>query len=177
MIKGAKVGLRALESEDLVLLRDWRNISSFRRNFREHRELNMFNQNAWYTRTMNSANDYMFMFERLADNQPVGAGGLLYISWVLRSADFSFYIGIDELYIDNSGLAYDAANLLLSYGFKTLNLNKIWMELYEFDHAKIDFFTKQFNFKVDGKLRQNCFEDGKYHDSFIISLLKDEYNG
>lgn len=175
MIKGKIVGLRALESEDLVLLRDWRNITSFRRNFREHRELSMTNQNVWYSRTMASPNDYMFIIERLSDRTPIGAAGLLYVNWIIRSADFSFYIGLNDLYIDNEGLALESAHLLLNYGFKNLNLNKIWMELYEFDKAKIDFFTKHFGFKIDGKLRENCFEDGKYYDSYIISILKEEY--
>lgn len=175
MLKGNIVGLRSLEREDLPLLRDWRNIASFRKNFREHRELNMANQNAWFDRTMQNPNDYMFIITRLSDNTPLGACGLLYTNWIIRSADFSFYIGIDELYIDDKGLAKEAAGLLIDYGFKNLNLNKIWMELYEFDTAKIDFFTGKFGFHIDGKLRQNAFEDGRYYDSFIISLLRDEY--
>jgi RimJ/RimL family protein N-acetyltransferase len=135
----------------------------------------MANQEKWFERTMASSSDYMFIIQRLSDNKPVGACGLLYVNWVIRAADFSFYIGLDNLYVDKDGLAEEAARLLLDYGFKNLNLNKIWMELYEFDRAKIDFFTKIFGFKIDGKLRQNCFEDGTYHDSFIISLLKMEY--
>jgi hypothetical protein len=50
------------------------------------------------------------------------------------------------------------------------------MELYEFDNKKIDIFTNTFNFEVDGKLRENCFEDGKYWDSYIISLLKNDFS-
>ena len=175
MIPGERLGLRALEKEDLILLRDWRNIPAFRRNFREYRELNMANQQAWFDRTNSNPNDFMFVIQQLSDGKPIGACGLLYTNWIIRSADFSFYIGMDNLYIDDNGIAYEAAKLLLDYGFRNLNLNKIWMELYEFDSKKIDFFTKELGFKVDGKLRQNCFEDGKYHDSFIISLLKDEY--
>ena len=34
MIKGKKVGLRAVEKQDLPILRDWRNIVEFRKNFR-----------------------------------------------------------------------------------------------------------------------------------------------
>ena len=48
MIKGKFIGLRAVEKEDLQLLRDWRNISSFRRNFREVRELSMYDQEKWF---------------------------------------------------------------------------------------------------------------------------------
>ena len=46
---------------------------------------------------------------------------------------------MDEKYIDDDGLAYDSAKILMDYGFNTLNLNKIWMELYSFDEKKLDF--------------------------------------
>jgi RimJ/RimL family protein N-acetyltransferase len=176
MIVGKKVSLRAVESKDLEQLRDWRNIEGFRKNFREHRELSMLNQQVWFEKMTASANDYMFSIVNSDTQELIGAGGLLYINWVIRSADYSFYIGKDGQYIDQEGYAEEATRLLLKYGFEQLNLNKVWMELYEFDQAKIDFFTGKFAFKKDGVLRQNCFKDGKYHDSFLISLLKSEYS-
>jgi RimJ/RimL family protein N-acetyltransferase len=175
MIKGQKTGLRAVEKEDLQFLRDWRNIPDFRRNFREVRELSLQNQENWFNRLITAPNDFMFTIVDLESNKPIGAAGLLYTNWVIRSADFSFYIGKDNLYIDDKGYAYDAAKLLIDYGFKNLNLNKIWMELYEFDKKKTDFFFNNFPFKQDGVLRENCFEDGRYYNSIIISLLQKEY--
>ena len=169
MITRNNIGLRAVEKRDLEILKDWRNIPSFRKNFREVRELNSQNQENWHNKLNSSSNEFMFIFEDIEKNIPVGAGGLLYINWIIRSADFSFYIGHDEGYIDEK-YAIDAASLLIQYGFNNLNLNKIWMELYEFDHKKINFFIDNFNFKIDGKLRANCFEDGQYWDSLIISL-------
>jgi RimJ/RimL family protein N-acetyltransferase len=176
VIKGTLVGLRALEREDLTLLRDWRNIPDFRRNFREYRELNLDNQLKWFEGLQASGqNNFMFVIERLSDQKPLGACGLLYTNWIIRSADFSFYIGFEESYIDNYGYALDAAILLTKYGFNVLNLNKIWMELYEFDKKKLAFFLEQLSFKKDGKLRDNCFEDGRYWDSFIISLTRNDF--
>jgi len=175
MIKGNLIGLRALEKEDLFALRDWRNISSFRKNFREVRELNMVNQENWFNRTNNSPNDFMFIVERLEDKKLLGACGLLYINWIIRSADFSFYIGHDEAYIDDKGYAQEAVKLLIEYGFHSLNLHKIWMELYEFDTSKINFFTQEFKFTKDGVLRDNCFEGGKFWNSGLYSLLSNEY--
>lgn len=175
MLKGEITGLRALEKEDLVLLRDWRNNPNFRKNFREHKELNLLNQENWFNRTYSNPNDFMFVIVDLDSNTPIGACGLLYTNWINRSADFSFYIGKDELYIDEK-YAYDAAKTLLKYGFEDLNLNKIWMELYEYDYKKIDFFKTKFDFHIDGKLRENAFSEGRYWDSFIISILKSEFN-
>lgn len=176
MITGKKVGLRAVEKEDLSLLRDWRNLTDFRRNFREVRELSLADQEAWYESLQKTKHvNFMFTIVDIETNEAIGAAGLLYINWINRSADFSFYIGKDKAYIDDEGIAKEAAELLIDYGFNNLNLNKIWMELYEFDIKKIAFFTKEFNFKQDGLLRQNCFEDGKYWDSVIISLLINDY--
>ena len=174
MIKGNLVGLRAVEKDDLIYLRDWRNLQSFRKNFREVRELSLKDQEDWYDALQKTKHiNYMFTIVDLETNIPIGAAGLLYINWVIRSADFSFYIGDNSKYIGNDGITEEASQLLINYGFKNLNLHKIWMELYEFDKKKIDFFVKKFSFQQDGLLRDNCFEDGKYWNSLIISLIND----
>ena len=175
MISGSLVGLRAVEQTDLPLLKDWRNLPDFRKNFREFRELSTENQTLWLQSLVNNPKSFMFTIVRLSDQKPIGTGGLLYIDWIARFADFSFYIGEQESYIDTQGYAKESAWLLMNYAYNSLNLNKIWMELYEFDLKKIDFFTHQFAFKKDGHLRQNCFEGGKYWDSWIISQLNTEF--
>jgi RimJ/RimL family protein N-acetyltransferase len=175
MIKGKKVGLRAVEKQDLPFLRDWRNIVEFRKNFREVRELSLTDQEAWFDHLQKTKHiNYMFTIVDLDTQKPIGAAGLLYVNWINRSGDFSFYIGENEMYIGDDGKANEAAKLLIDYGFKNLNLHKIWMELYEFDNQKIDFFIENFDFKEDGRLRDNCFESGKYWDSLIISLINIE---
>ena len=172
MIKGKKVGLRAVEKQDLPFLRDWRNIPEFRKHFREVRELSLTNQEAWFETLQKTEHiNFMFTIVDLDSQKPIGAAGLLYINWIIRSADFSFYIGDEKKYIGNDGIAEEAAGLLIDYGFNNLNLHKIWMELYEFDDQKIDFFMNKFEFKRDGILRDNCFEDGKFWNSLIISKL------
>ena len=172
MIKGKKVGLRAVEKQDLPFLRDWRNIVEFRKNFREVRELSLNDQEAWFDHLQKTKHiNYMFTIVDLDTQKPIGAAGLLYINWINRSGDFSFYIGENEMYIGDDGKANEAAKLLIDYGFKNLNLHKIWMELYEFDKEKLDFFVNKFGFKKDGVLRDNCFEDGKYYDSYLISKI------
>jgi len=172
MIKGKKVGLRAVEKEDLPFLRDWRNIPEFRKHFREVRELSLTDQEAWFDSLQKTKHiNYMFAIVDLDSKKTIGAAGLLYINWIIRSADFSFYIGDENKYIGDDGIANEAAQLLIDYGFKNLNLHKIWMELYEFDKQKLDFFINDFDFKKDGLLRDNCFEGGRYWNSYILSLV------
>jgi RimJ/RimL family protein N-acetyltransferase len=175
MIRGNYTGLRAVEFSDLEKMRNWRNHPEFRKNFREHRELNLQNQSDWFIRTSANSGDFMFIIIDLETNEEIGACGLLYTNWIIRSSDFSFYIGKDLMYIDEK-YALDAAKSLIDYGFNDLNLNKIWMELYEFDEKKMNFFQNYLGFRIDGKLRQNAFSEGKYWDSYIISLLSSEFN-
>ena len=129
MIKGNKVGLRAIEKEDLDLLKEWRNISTFRENFREVRELSQADQLAWYESLQQTKHiNFMFVIVDLESNEPIGAAGLLYINWTIRSADFSFYVGKNELYIGDDGVAEEAAKLLITYGFNNLNLKLLLVQ-------------------------------------------------
>lgn len=176
MINGELVGLRAIETSDLERLKEWRNSAALRRNFREYRELNLENQMRWFDSLQQSRDtQFMFLIERLSDKEPLGACGLLSVNWIIRSADFSLYVGYQDAYIDKEGYALEAALLLINYGFSVLNLHKVWMEVYEFDHKKLDFFIEKLNFVREGRLRDNCFEDGRYWDSFIISLLQNDH--
>jgi RimJ/RimL family protein N-acetyltransferase len=105
MIKGSIVGLRAVEKEDLCLFRDWRNIASFRKHFREVRELSLVDQEKWFESLQITKNiNFMFTIVDLKSNKAIGAAGILYVNWINRSGDFSFYIGDNESYIDEEGM-------------------------------------------------------------------------
>jgi RimJ/RimL family protein N-acetyltransferase len=172
MLRGDRIQLRAVERTDLERMRDWRNLPELRRNFREYRELNLLNQEQWFARISTSANDFMFVIERTADHKPIGVAGLVYVHWVVRSADLSLYLGEGDVYIDGpGGLAEDTAKTLIRYAFDNLNLHKVWTELYSFDERKIALFTR-LGFARDAVLRDNAFEDGRYHDSYIYSLIR-----
>ena len=72
MIKGKKVGLRAVEKQDLPFLRDWRNIVEFRKNFREARELSLTDQEAWFDHLQKTKHiNYMFTIIDLDTKKPV----------------------------------------------------------------------------------------------------------
>ena len=174
MIRGKLVGLSPLESEDLEALRQWRNNPDFRQYFREYREISKDMQSDWFKRTLNDKSTIMFAIRRLSDNELLGCCGLCYINWVNRNADLSLYIGYDDLYIDDIGYAEEATKLLLNYGFCELGLHKAWTEIYEIDTPKKALYEK-LGLKIDGVLRDNYFHDGKFWNSYIFSILKEDF--
>lgn len=174
MLSGKIVGLRAIEKSDMPALMEWRNNPSHRQYFREYRELNSDKQSSWYERfVLNDPNTIMFAIVELKTAKLLGACGLCYINWISRNADFSIYVGADNLYIDKK-FAPDAAKVMMRYGFNELCLHRVWAEVYDFDERKIEFF-ENLNFKLDGRFRENYWHDGKWHDSMFFSLLFDEY--
>lgn len=175
MIRGEKVYLTAIEEEDLEQLRKWRNLPQFRKHFREYREISSTMQKKWFEHIVNNDNStIMFSIKDNQTGELLGCCGLCYINWVHRFSDLSLYIGKNESYIDNEGIAEESCRLLFNYGFGELGLNKIWTEIYEFDQKKYDLYLKM-GFKQDGFLREQYFYDGKWWNSYILSLLKKEY--
>ena len=174
MIKGFITGLRAIERNDLPQLLEWRNKPEFRKYFREYRELNSDSQKIWFeNKVINDISTRMFSIEDLSSKKLIGACGLCYIDWVNRSADFSIYIGINDIYIDDK-YAIDASQLMIKYAFEELALHRLWSEIYDTDKSKKEMF-KKLGFTLDGTLRESHFSEGIWINSFLFSLLAKEY--
>lgn len=175
MIRGEKVGLRALEESELDILLKWRNNPNYRQYFREYRELNMTTQKKWYdSKVINDNSTIMFSIIELETKELIGVCGLCYINWINGNADLSLYIGKNDCYIDNEGLAEETCKLLFKYAFDELRLNKVWTEIYLIDNLKIALY-KKLGMHIDGILRENYFHDGKFIDSYIFSILNKEF--
>ena len=173
MLKGSFVGLRAIERADLSILLEFRNNPEYRRYFREYRELSMANQNVWYDEiVMKDLKTAMFSIIELESDRLLGACGLCYIDWINKNADFSIYIGADNLYIDDK-FAPDAGLVMVRYGFEELRLHRLWAEIYDFDDDKRKFF-ENLGFELEGRHRETHWSEGKWHDSLFYSLLNDE---
>lgn len=174
MLKGVITGLRAIEREDLQQLLEWRNNPEHRRYFREFRELGMSQQTNWFESiVLKDDRTRMFAIVDLVSQRLLGACGLCYIDWVNRNADFSIYIGADNLYIDDR-FAPDAALTMARYAFDELGMHRLWSEIYDFDQPKKHFFER-IGFTLDGQHRQTHWAEGKWHDSLFYGLLAEEF--
>ena len=128
-----------------------------------------------YVKTVvNDNTTIMFAIRDSGNGELLGCCGLCYINWVHRNSDLSLYIGKDEMYIDEDGIAEESCKLLFDYGFKELGLKKIWTEIYEFDRKKYELYHK-LGFHDDGFLRSQYFYDGKWWNSYLMSLISEEY--
>ena len=176
MLTGDYVGLRTITEGDLPQLLEWRNRPEYRQYFREYRELSAEHQQAWFENTvLSDPQTRMFSIVELKSNRLLGACGLCSIDWNNRNADFSIYIGMDDLYIDQR-FAPDAGRVLLRYGFEELNLHRVWAEIYCIDIPKQELFHT-LGFQLEGKHPETHWTQGRWVNSLLYGLLSHEFKG
>jgi hypothetical protein len=172
MLKGKKVTLHLPEEKHLKKMLEWRNDPNLRQFFREYRELSYEHQVKWWKDKALSDDSWQyFVMKPNGEDKIIGVIGLVYIHPIYKTAEFAISIG-DENY-RNGGFGSDALRTIIKYGFEELNLNRIWCEVYSNNKA-IDVY-RHIGFKDEGLLRQTVYKNGQYHDSYILGMLKDEW--
>ena len=176
MLYGSRIRLRAIEREDLPLFVRWFNDPEVRRNLQLFIPLGLPQEEEWFKGILHRpVEEQPLVIEiRLGDDWlPVGNAGFFSIRNSDRAAEIGISVG-EKTYWDK-GYGTEAVRLLLKFGFNELNLNRIFLRVYETNLRGIHSYEKA-GFNVDGRLRQDRFMDGKYIDVFLMSVLRSEWN-
>jgi len=165
-----------LEKEYLLELKRWRNVQM--KILRQFKPLTNFHQEKWYAHLKNDKSQVLFalMAGNLKKLKFIGYCGITNTDFKNRRGEISFLVDPrrskrKKIY-QKDFLA--VLNMLCEYGFKELNLNKLFTETFEFwrDHIKI---LEEFGFQKEGELREQYFGGGKYFNSVIHSILLSEW--
>lgn len=89
-----------------------------------------------------------------------------------RSATFAIMLDPSQ---QGNGYATEAVRLIVEYGFNILNLNKINLDVVDFNEKAIHVY-KKVGFKIEGEKRQQFYINGEYTNGILMGLLKEEYN-
>lgn len=170
MLVGKKVKLTEIERDSLEKIRGWRNDPENRQYFRAFKDISSDMQEQWYKKMGNNSDPNHVYFQIMHGNELAGVCNLSYIDWHMRSAEAAIMIGDFK----GQGLGTDALEVMCRYGFEEVNLHKIWCEIFDSNPASLAIF-KKLGFVQDGMLRDNWFYNGKYGDSYRLSLLEDEW--
>jgi RimJ/RimL family protein N-acetyltransferase len=162
------ITLRQIEKDDLKWLKNQRNDYRLRRYFRQAYLLTASEQEEWYKSVVKHE---FISFVVLYDKERIGCVSLYKIDTISRKAEFSIYI---VHYMQKKGYGEEALKLLLHYGFYELNLNQIYSDVFE-NNPSLEWYRK-FGFKINEPLRQWYYKDGKYIDSYPISIIRSEYD-
>jgi RimJ/RimL family protein N-acetyltransferase len=109
---------------------------------------------------------------RRSDDQLLGGTGLRDIDPRNRHAWFGITIGDRSAW--GKGFGTEATGLMLRLAFQTLNLNRVFLHVYEFNERGRHVYEK-LGFQVEGRLRQDVYRAGRYWDTIVMGILRDEW--
>ena len=173
-LTGPRVVLREFRQEDISGIRSWVNDAATVRCMG-----GMF----WRPQTWEESESY------LSNILNGGAGG---VNLVIADRETKRYLGqcaltktdqtarCAELAVvlapDSAGRGYgrEAVRLLLSFGFRQMNLNRVFLRVYAENERAIRCYAAC-GFREEGRLREQVYFDGHYGDVLEMGILRREF--
>lgn len=170
--EGDRIYFRPLEIEDEPLLRLWFNDPRNWRTLLRNRPITAVQEKKFLEKLGESENEVVFGVVVREGDQLIGTAGLHKIEWVSRKAEFGICIGDVER--QNCGFGTETTQLVLDYGFRVLNLNRIGLDVYADNPRGIRTYEKA-GFVPEGQVREGSFRDGRYVDVLNYGILQREW--
>lgn len=176
MIYGDRIRLRGVEREDIPRFLEWFNDPDVLEGLVLYLPMNTTDEEAWFENlSKRPPEERPLAIEIRVDEgwKHIGNCGFHQIDRIAHSAEVGIAIGDKSVW--NQGYGTEAMRLLLKHGFETLNLNRIALDVYEHNLWAIRTYEKV-GFVREGCKRQAQYQHGKYHDVFLMSILRSEWN-
>jgi RimJ/RimL family protein N-acetyltransferase len=170
---GSKVYLRPLERADAPLLVPWMNDHEVTRNLRRYLPLSLREEEAFIEKLGKDEHGFVVGIASRETDRLLGGTGLHQIDFRNRHAQFGIFIGDNAEW--GKGYGTEATWLMVKYAFETLNLNRVWLHVYEDNQRGIRAYEKV-GFRQEGVLRQDTFRDGRYWNTIVMAVLRDEWD-
>ena len=174
MLKGKRLVLRPFRVTDAPHFVEWFNDQEVVRNLYSYLPINEVAEEKWINHIMEERLP-VFTIEAIMpcdERKVIGNCGLIDMHQKDRNAEFGIMIGAKSFWGQEYGT--EAANLIINYGFKTLNLHKIKSVAYEFNARSIKIHEK-LGFSKEGYLKDHVYIDGNYHGVIVFGLLKKDW--
>lgn len=128
---------------------------------------------SWYSTLLSNDKDFIRGIFLSSNDALVGYAGICAISNLNKSGEYFVFIGDKSQW--GRGIGTITTQKVLEYGFEQLKLHRIMLTVSEPNMGGIRAYEKA-GFQLEGRLRQACFRDGKYHDKLVMSILRGDWN-
>ena len=182
MIYGERIRLRRNERSDIPKFVEWLNDPEVRRYLLIDLPISQANEEQWFENMLKLPSIEQPFGIEVREMAPEGGNehwrligncSFMNINWTVRSAEVGLFIGEKTCW--NKGYWTEVMSLLLGLGFDTFNLNRISLRVDEANKGGIRAYEKA-GFVNEGRFRQGTFQNGKYGDMLLMSVLRAEWN-
>ena len=176
MLTGNLVRLRAIEMEDLDRYLAWVNdeeVVQYIATSAPH-PVSRAQEEEWLRRAMTHTvpPEITYAIETLDDGRHIGSVSLHGVGGSERKASLGVLIGDKTCW--SRGFGTDAITVMLRHAFEELNLNRVSLEVHDFNARAIACYRKC-GFVEEGRLRQDRYRHGEYGDTLIMGVLREEF--
>jgi RimJ/RimL family protein N-acetyltransferase len=174
VIAHGSVYLRAAERDDIPRFAAWFNDYRTSRTLALRAPMSIPMEEAWFERMAadQGKGGYLFTACLLADDRPIGNVGLFELDLVNGSAGLGIMIG--EPGDRGRGHGTDMLEALLGFGFASLRLERIWLDVYDFNPGARRVYERV-GFRHEGTLRHAIFREGRFGDVHRMAMLSGEW--
>jgi [ribosomal protein S5]-alanine N-acetyltransferase len=170
---GSRVYLRALEPEDIEHCLRWFNDPLITRHIDAGAlPIDRQSQAELMENVRKDDKRIVMAICREENDLHIGNIGFHDISPVHRRAELGLVIG--ERTLHRKGYGTDALKLMITYGFDSLNLERIFLRVMSSNEAAVGCYEK-LGFQREAVLRQQTYREGSYFDEIVMGLLKEEW--
>ncbi len=174
MLEGKLTNLRPLDIEDLERVYKWINDREVTRYLAARYPLSRKDEVKWLEDAPpNSFTEGVRLAIETKDGVHIGNMDLTQVRPEDRKAQMGVMIGEQDYW--GSGYGTDAIITLLKFGFHDMNLNRIWLHAFEFNDRAYACYLKC-GFQEEGRLRQHYYTEGRYWDSIVMAILRNEFD-
>ncbi|BBI33760.1 GNAT family N-acetyltransferase [Cohnella abietis] len=173
---GTSIMLREYQSDDLPWIRQWVNDPSI---------VYFLSDIFLYPHTSESTEAYLdavmegsadsrgFVIADIKDEAYIGQVNLDAIDWKNRVGRIGIVIGSSEYF--GRGYGTEAMRMLISFAFLELNLNRLELEVYDYNERAIRSYLSC-GFIQEGRLRERQYKNGRYIDVIQMGLLRSDWD-
>jgi RimJ/RimL family protein N-acetyltransferase len=171
-IHGERVALGPLRRDLVPLYQRWINDFDIMRTFGVPMPVSLEQAEHWYEEALRDERTYRFTIYERDPLRPIGKAGLYHIDLRNRRAEFGILIG--EADAHGKGYGTEVTRLLLDYGFTTLGLHNVFLEVASYNHAGIRAYQNA-GFKEIGRRREAYLMEGRWYDKVYMDILSTEF--
>ena len=178
MFIGQRVRLRPMEKEDVPRFVRWFADPDLRYFLSVYKPMGLDQEEQWYEQNLKAGDEQAWSIDAQSDDLSqgpwvhIGACGFHRIDWRCRCGEVGIAIGPRDYW--GHGHGTDALQTLVTWGFGTLNLHRVFLRVFA-DNARAIRCYEKAGFQLEGRLRQDNYVNGAYRDSLVMGLLREEW--
>ncbi|MBS4174101.1 GNAT family protein [Bacillus sp. FJAT-49736] len=171
LFNGNRVKLTAVREEDAEVMIYWMEDAEYLRNVDTEYAYPKTKEQL-VTDEKISANEVYFRIRTISDDTLIGFVSIHSMEWNNRTGILA--VGIGDSKFRNKGYGTESIKLILQYAFNELNLDRIGLEVIEYNKGGIKAYQKV-GFQPEGRKRSMVYRDGKRYDVIMMGILRDEW--